>query len=109
MDDEEDIGTLVSGIFRAKGYEVDCTLTSVEASQFLNTHRYAVIFLDINLGLSDGLDLIPEINATQRDTQVVVVSAYGDKSVREAVRKAGISRFILKPFSKNQILRSLEK
>ncbi|MCA1752301.1 MAG: response regulator [Flavobacteriales bacterium] len=109
IDDELDIGTLMSWILRERGYKVDYASTSPDASAFLKLHRYEAVFLDINLGVSDGLDLMPEIKENQNGVRVVVVSAYGDKSVRDSARKAGASQFILKPFSKNQILRSLEK
>lgn len=99
----------MSDMLRAYGYEVDYAPSGLAASDYLQSYRYQTIFLDINLGLSDGLDLMPEINASQNGVRVVVVSAYGDESVREAARKAGVSDFILKPFSKSRILSSLEK
>jgi len=109
VDDEEDIGTLMGGIFRSEGYEVDCAMTAEQALAFLKNNSYGTVFLDINLGSSDGLDLVPAINARLPDERVVVVSAYGDRAVREAVETAGIIHFVLKPFSKLQVLNSLEK
>jgi DNA-binding response OmpR family regulator len=99
----------MGGFLRSEGYEVDCAMTAEQALAFLRKNSYEAIFLDINPGLTDGLNLMPDVKATQSFAHLIVVSAYGDESVREAARKAGVSGFILKPFSNIQISRSLEK
>lgn len=109
MDDEVEIGILMTGILEAEGYLVDCANDKDQAAQLLKEHQFGTLFLDLNLGRHNGLSLLPLVRAHQDHMQVVVVSAHGGKDIQQKVREEGVDHFILKPFSKSQLLEALKK
>lgn len=109
VDDEEVIGTLTSAILENAGYEADWAPDAERAAEFLRSQTYEAVLLDMNLGKSHGSDLIPDIRAANgRDTRIVVVTAHGDQKTRESAAKSGVSAFILKPFTKKEVLAALK-
>jgi DNA-binding response OmpR family regulator len=108
VEDEKDIALLVAVILQAAGYRTHMAYEAVGARKKIKKYTFDKILLDLNLGSSLGLDLMPAIRAFQFDTEVIVVSAYSDSFVRKAVRAEGIKKFLKKPFNKKQLLLAME-
>lgn len=108
VEDEEDIGLLLSVILKTAGYIVAYASGALRANELIKSDQFQFILLDLNLGNSHGLDLMPSIRKHQSDTEVIVISAYTDDSVQKAVFAQGIKQFIKKPFSKAQVLKAME-
>lgn len=109
VDDEKDIALLVSAILQTEGYEAKMAFEAGAARKMIKRYKFDYILLDLNLGTSLGLDLMPAIRAFQLiETEVIVVSAYSDVVVRKSVRAEGINKFLKKPFNKKQLLLALK-
>ena len=104
VDDEEDIGLLLSGILRREGFETTIATSLREADNKLQAYSYAVVFLDLNLPDGVGYSLIPAIRKTH-ETKIIVVSAYDGE--RDNATKEGADYFISKPFRKEKVLQAL--
>lgn len=109
VDDEEDIGTLMSLMLRSLGFEVEFVNNSISATSALEQREFDYIFLDLNLGETRGLDLIPKIRESQKNVQVNVISAYDDAQTLAEVEAAGVANFIQKPFKRKEILEIVDK
>ena len=105
VDDEEDIGLLLSGMLRRAGFETTIAMSLREADDKLRGHHYAVVFLDLNLPDGVGYSLIPLIRETG-NTKIVVISAYDGE--RENASREGADYFISKPFRKEKVLQALQ-
>lgn len=68
-----------------------------------------LVIVDIRLGDSSGLDLLPEIKAYRRNMMVLVVTAYS--SLPQAVKaiRLGAFDYMPKPFSRDQLLLAVYK
>lgn len=108
VEDEEDIGLLLSVILKSAGYQVAYAPEALSANELIKSDQFQFILLDLNLGNSHGLDLMPAIRKYQAEVEVIVISAYTDESVQKAVFTQGIKQFIKKPFSKAQVLKAME-
>ncbi len=74
----------------------------------LSLHKPDLLFLDLNLPGSDGLDLIQPIHKLMPDMRIMVLTIYQDtKLVREAF-KSGVDGYILKSCKTEEILRGIE-
>ncbi len=104
VDDEKDIGALVSVMLTAAGFKTAYASSIEEARSFLVNSSFDKIFLDLNLGRAHGTDLLPDIRREQPKAEVVIISAYADAHSREAFDAMGIKKIIKKPFSKAQLL-----
>lgn len=80
--------------------------SSVEAYEWAKEHPVDVAFLDIEMPHMDGLELTRKLKELNRDTCVVIVTAYEPYSL-EAFR-ARATAYLLKPYSREDIERELE-
>ena len=109
VDDEEDIGLLMKAILSHSGYHVLYASNLSDARNFLIEEEIHMVFLDLNLGDEYGLTLLPLIRKTNRDANVVVITAQKESKIRDDVTSSGIKRLIEKPFNKKEILTVLNK
>jgi two-component system chemotaxis response regulator CheY len=68
-----------------------------------------MVYLDINLGSENGLDLLQSIKKQSADITVVMVSGEGSvQNVMKAIEN-GANGFIVKPFNTGRITETLRK
>ncbi|MCB0689266.1 MAG: response regulator transcription factor [Saprospiraceae bacterium] len=64
--------------------------------RWLNKRRVHLIFLDLNLGKVNGLDLIEPIKKEAPDTRIIVVSGYSDGNFVKKAFLNGADGYVLK-------------
>lgn len=109
VDDESSIRESLFHYFTKENYEVDLASTGDTARELISKYEYDVIFLDLKLPDVNGLDLLKEIMDNSLNTQVIVISAYGNIETAVTAIKAGAFDFLEKPFSIYEAKLSLEK
>lgn len=69
-----------------------------------------LMFLDLNIPGTSGVDVLTEIRANPktRDLRVIVVTATGEEG-REYARSLGADEYFTKPFSPAALLETVEK
>ncbi len=107
VDDEADIGMLMKMMLTNAGYDVHYSSNLKAARTALKDHDFDFIFLDLNLNGEFGLNLLPDILSQDYTSQVTVITAQKDHDMRQLVHNRGIKCLIEKPFSKQQILKSI--
>ena len=80
--------------------------SSVEAYEWAKIHPVDVAFLDIEMPHMNGLELTRKLKELNRDTRVIMVTAYDQHSL-EAFR-ARATAYLLKPYSREDIETELE-
>lgn len=109
IDDEVDICYLLKGILRFKNIDADY-VTSLEAAKSLMSEAVpAVIFLDNHLTDGFGIEHITYFKSKYPDSKVVMITAHDTAHDREKAYKEGADFFIGKPFTRDIILRTIEK
>ncbi len=68
-----------------------------------------IILLDINLPLLNGLEVAKKIRETDEETIIIIISAYSDKDKLMSAINLGVSGYIKKPFSVNEIKETIDK
>jgi two-component system response regulator PilR (NtrC family) len=97
VDDEADLRELLELTLVGMGLDVDCAPDLASARRLLAGGRYALCLTDMRLPDGDGLALVAEIGATQPDTPVAVITAYGSAETAVAALKAGAFDYLSKP------------
>ncbi|MCV9385442.1 response regulator [Reichenbachiella ulvae] len=104
VDDEEDIGLMVSRFLEKEGLEVDYADRVVKARDLIQSSEYEIFFLDLNLPDGTGFDLMADIRDHSADARVVIISAYDGVFENRKAKELSINHFIKKPFTKKQVL-----
>ena len=60
---------------------------------------FDLIFLDLRLGLENGLDLIPRLLAENPWSKIIVITAYASVETAVEAMKRGATDYLPKPFA----------
>ncbi len=103
IDDEKNIRTTLSLCLEQMGCAVTGVFSIETALGSLSQHPYDLAFLDLRLGASNGLELIPKLLSTDPGLLVVVMTAYATIDTAVEAMKRGAADYLPKPFTPAQI------
>jgi DNA-binding response OmpR family regulator len=109
IDDEPDICYLLRGIWRHRNIEAAYATSLAEGEQLLQQYNPAVIFLDNHLPDGFGIDHISHFKKEYPFSKIVMITAHDTSSDREKAYSEGVDFFIGKPFTRDIIIKTLEK
>lgn len=104
IDDEE---IFVKPLIKAminEGFEVESAEEASEGLKKLSEDEYDLILTDLRMPGMDGIDLTSKIKSDYPDISVIIMTAYGSIETAVNAMRAGAEDYILKPFSKEEIL-----
>jgi PAS domain S-box-containing protein len=96
-------------LLKMEGYEVSAVATASEAIEALKNSPYDLVVLDIVLPDMDGIELLKKLKSLQPDTDMIVITAYATLERAVASIKEGVYDFLIKPFSNNEFILSIER
>ncbi|MEN6447725.1 MAG: sigma-54 dependent transcriptional regulator [Syntrophaceae bacterium] len=98
VDDEEYTRAYFKGILSPEDYRVSFARDGTEALETWSNASFDLLIMDIRMPGVDGMEVLKRIRVVDRETMVIMISAYGDMdSVIEAMR-LGANDFFAKPF-----------
>ncbi len=109
VDDEVDICYLLKGILRYKNIDADYVTSLSEAQEFVKSQSPALIFLDNHLSDGIGIDNIRKFKEHNPSSVIVMITAHDTPADRQKAYSEGVDYFIGKPFTRDIILRTIEK
>lgn len=80
---------------------------AAEAVKMYEEYSPAVVTMDMNLPDADGVECSKRIHAINPEAKIVMISAMKDASLMSRGREVGISAFLQKPVSPNELLDTL--
>jgi len=107
-DDSHIVRAVIAKTLRLAGVQVGALFEAAngrEALDILKRQWIDLVFADIHMPVMTGLELIEEMNkdGILGSTPVVVVSAEGNAPRIESLKKKGISAYIRKPFTPEEL------
>ena len=97
VDDVEDLTYSLGNIGQHKGYSLLTASTGEEALTLLKTNVIDLIFLDIGLPDTNGIELIPIIQRISSDSDIVMLTGKNDAKTAVESLKRGAIDYIVKP------------
>lgn len=113
LDDDASILDILGQHLRGEGY--DCTLCTspIEALESLKSESFALLLTDLKMPEMDGIEVVREIKAVDRDLAIIVVTAIIEVTNAIQALQAGADDYVIKPFNLSAISvsvsRALEK
>jgi two-component system, NtrC family, response regulator AlgB len=103
VDDEANIRRTLTVCLETLGHRVVAVRDSGEARAEAERQVFDLSFVDLRLGVENGLDLVTELLGTSPWLKIVVITAYASvDTALEAIRR-GACDYIPKPFTPEQI------
>ena len=103
VDDEVNIRMTLGLCLEASGHQVILSSNAQDALTTVGRQPFDLIFLDVRLGVSNGLDLIPLILAESPWAKVVVITAYASAETAIIAMDRGAADYLPKPFTPAQV------
>lgn len=103
VDDEDNIRLTLSMFLEADGHEVIARDNIHDALADAALRAFDLVFLDVRLGIDDGLDFLPRIRAESPWAKIVVITAYASVSTAVQAMKGGATDYLPKPFTPAQV------
>ncbi len=109
VDDNKDIRWLIKAILEENSLSVDIAYDGESALNKINKHSYAVMVSDYELPDISGLTVLKEAHQIRPSLQTIMISAYGNESVRARAKELGAYAFLDKPFNIDELVRIIKK
>lgn len=109
IDDEKNIRTTLTMCLESMGCEVVAVSSGAAALATLIRQPFDLVFLDLRLGETNGLELLPRLLTESPNLAVVVITAYATFDTAVEAMKRGAADYLPKPFSPAQIRHLVER
>ncbi|HEY7513010.1 MAG TPA: sigma-54 dependent transcriptional regulator [Vicinamibacteria bacterium] len=109
VEDKESLRTVLRKTLEAQGYTVDHAEDAYQGRQLLQGSTYLAVLTDLKLPAGSGFDVLQAAQERDRETPVIVMTAFG--TIEDAVRamKEGAVDFLTKPVDTAHLLLLLER
>jgi len=109
VDDEPNIRKMLSVSLTADGHHVTAVANDVDAAAEASRQSFDLALVDLRLGATTGLDLIPKLTAASPWLKVVVITAHASFDTAVEAVKRGASDYLPKPFTPAQVRLVVER
>jgi NtrC-family two-component system response regulator AlgB len=109
VDDEVNIRKTLSVCLETEGHKVIAVSNFQDALTEASRKSFELAFVDLRLGIQDGLDLIPALLATSPWMKIIVITAYASIDTAVEAMRRGATDYIPKPFTPAQVLLAVHK
>lgn len=103
VDDDPVVGSFIVHTINSKGYEAIYYQNPIEALYHARKESFALAFVDVQMPEMSGLELISLLKRYNPRIEIVLVSGYGSLEDTVKAIKIGISDYLKKPFSVDEI------
>ncbi len=103
VEDDPEIGPLVTGLLRREGFEAELCPTSEAFDRLRARRRIDLAVLDVMLPGEDGLSICRRLQA-EGDVPVLMVTARGDDVDRIVGLEIGADDYLPKPFNPRELV-----
>lgn len=98
VEDERALCQTIVRSLRRLAYSVDFCYDGEKALELLQTERYDLVLLDLNLPGQDGMTVLRKLRRTDRETRVLILSARNEVADKVEGLDAGANDYLSKPF-----------
>ena len=103
VDDEESVRDSLYNWFIEDGYEVDCAENAKQALSILESRNMDIILADIKMPGMDGLEMHRRIRSLNKDSIVIIMTAFAAVDTAVQALKDGAFDYITKPFDPDDL------
>ena len=108
IDDEEKLRNLLSRIIKSEGFEVSEASDCKTALKKVDSSHFDIIICDVKLPDGNGIDLIKQLKTKNKESEIILLTAYGNIPDGVQAIKNGAFDYIVKGDDNNKIIPLLQ-
>jgi len=109
VDDDPLIRGSIYEMLRGRHYEVEMASNGAEAMEHLKRHKFHVVLTDWKMPQVDGMNLLTHVKRTYPETNVVLITGFGNiNSAVEAMRE-GAFDYLTKPIQPEELEETIQR
>src|SRR5271163_2216052 len=109
VDDEEIVLVALRDTLLREGYTVVSSPHAVHALSVLKEQEFSVVITDQQMPMVSGLDFLGQVRQIQPDaTRILITAVLNIGTLIDAVNKAEVYRFVVKPWSREELLAAVK-
>jgi ActR/RegA family two-component response regulator len=108
MEDDLSVAKGLEMVLTEDGFDVNLAGTGELAMEAFRQKRFDLLVADLRLPDIDGMEIIRKVKAQKPETEVVVITGYGTTATAVEAMKLGVSDFLPKPFTEDQIKTAID-
>jgi two-component system response regulator HydG len=109
VDDEVNIGLLLSKFLTRNSFSVETATSGTSAMDYLSKHSFDLVLCDYRLEDTDGKEMLIKIKEKYPTTGVIIITGYSDIKLAVELIKLGAYDYITKPLYPDEILNTINK
>lgn len=111
VEDELNIAEAIRFLLGREGWRVETLANGSSAADVIRKARPDLVMLDVMLPGKSGFEILAELREDETLAQlpILMLTARGQTRDREMAMKAGVSRFMAKPFSNAEMLSAVRE
>ncbi|HVP78813.1 MAG TPA: hybrid sensor histidine kinase/response regulator [Thermodesulfobacteriota bacterium] len=109
VDDEVDVGAMVSKIINLMGHEAVTAVNGKEALEILKSRPFSIMITDVKMPEMDGLELMKVVRDQFPGMYIICMTAHGASYSYTDVVGMGGTDYITKPFTLDEMMAKLNR
>lgn len=109
VDDDRQVLESMADWLRDQGLAVDTSTGYADALEKLSQKTYEMLLVDVRLQDGDGFDLLEQVRRNYPESNVVLMTGYGDADAAVEALRAGASDYLTKPLIDDELLMTIER
>jgi response regulator RpfG family c-di-GMP phosphodiesterase len=109
VDDEEIVLVALRETLLHEGYNVVSSPHAVHALSVLKEQEFSVVITDQQMPMVSGLEFLAQVRQIRPEaTRILITAVLNLSTLIDAINKAEIHRFVVKPWSREELLASVK-
>ncbi|HKL20817.1 MAG TPA: HD domain-containing phosphohydrolase [Tichowtungia sp.] len=110
VDDDAGVRKFTQVVLEEAGYDTVSVPSVAEAWKHLDRREFDIVMTDIVLPDISGMELLDSVRRTAPDVPVILMTGHPSvETASEAIRSGATVDYLLKPFSRNDLLRTVQR
>ena len=111
IDDEEMLRELLKASLVLKGYTVLTAEDGMQGVEMYRSHQkeIAIVLSDLGLPILSGEDVFKKIREINPEAKIILASGFIEPEMMSEMYKAGLKRFIQKPYIPDEVLQKIRE
>ncbi len=109
VDDESEMRVALETTLKREGYQPVCVEDGKKAWERIQDETFDLIVSDVKMPRMDGVELLRAVKQHSPKTIVIMMTAYGDIDNAVETMKVGAFDYLLKPFSAEILISSVNR